>query len=242
VSAASVGAADLIAERRSFSPLRLSALLVTLVFVLSACDGEKSAPQRLVDGSAPETLHVELEGLSRPTVLTKVRVTRVSEIAAESLASKCLRGRAPDEHPIGRVVERTAVYSVNVTLRLVRGLYACDDSPGPRADERRWCGGSFGSLYGGDLRDPRLDIGGCSTANGQPVASVWVEPGPATRYVVVHQSDFSEVYEVAARLAVRVSSVDGIHDDPLGATFRISEHDAAGKLLREYPVDAFPAG
>jgi hypothetical protein len=97
-------------------------------------------------------------------------------------------------------------------------------------------------LYEGHLRDPRLDIGGCNTADGRPVASAWVEPAPGARYVVVEQPGFAEVYEVAATMPVRISTISGLNEAPLGASFRVSEHDAQGRLLRSYELEAFPAG
>ncbi len=71
---------------------------------------------------------------------------------------------------------------------------------------------------------------------------VWVEPVPETRYVSVAQPGFAEVYEVAGDLPVRIATTSGLNADPLGATFHLWEHDAAGKLLRRYRLDAVPAG
>ena len=51
----------------------------------------------------------------------------------------------------------------------------------------------------------------------------------------------AEAYEVAGGLPVRIST----HDVQVGesrATFRISEHDGRGRLLRRFELTAVPAG
>jgi hypothetical protein len=174
-------------------------------------------------------------------VLTKVHVARVGDVRAGSRAAECLRGPARDARPTGRVVERVGVTSETVTLRDGSGLKGCDDSPGQREENRRWCGSSFGRLYQGHLRDPRLDIAGCSAADGTPLGLAWVEPSQGTRYVVVEQKGYAEVYEVAGGLPIRIATSD-VHVQGSRATFDISEHDADGGLLRSYRLDAVPAG
>jgi len=71
---------------------------------------------------------------------------------------------------------------------------------------------------------------------------VWVEPAHEARYVTVQQPGFAEVYEVAGELPVRVATTSGLTADPLGARFDLWEHDATGRLLRRYRLDAVPAG
>jgi hypothetical protein len=209
--------------------------------LLTACDTDDARPKVLVDGSDARAPAVELEGVSEPAVLTKVRVARVGDVRAGSRAAECLRGPARDARPTGRVVERIGVTSETVTLRDASGLKGCDDSPGRREENRRWCGSSFGRLYQGHLRDPRLDIAGCRTADGAPLGLAWVEPSQGTRYVAVEQEGYVEVYEVAGGLPVRVAT-SKVHVQGSRATFDVSEHDAGGGLLRTYRLDAVPAG
>lgn len=194
-----------------------------------------------MNGSRVPGAPVEFEGLSSPAVLTRVRVVPLDDVEPASLSAACLR-RGWDTRPSESLVERVGVNSETVTFRNASGLYGCDDSPGPSVEHRRWCGSSFGQLDAGDLRDPRLDIGFCSTDDGEPMAFVWVEAQRHARYVAVEQPGFSEVYEVAGGLPVRVATVAGLNPDPLGATFDLSEHDATGRLLRRYRLEALPAG
>lgn len=226
-------------------PLRVAFLLlagVALATVAVACSTDDAAPTRLMDGLDASPPPVELEGVSNPAVLTKLRVVAVAAVEPGSLAADCLRGRARAAHPTGRVVERIGVASETVTLRDPSGLHGCDDSPGRREGDRRWCGSSFGRLYGGHLRDPRLDIAGCTTADGVAMGFAWVEPTRGARYVVVEQPGYAEVYEIAAELPVRVATTAGVQVEGSRASFDISEHDARGRLLRRYRLEAVPAG
>ncbi|MCI0633516.1 MAG: hypothetical protein L0206_06320, partial [Actinobacteria bacterium] len=90
-----------------------------------------------------------------------------------------------------------------------RGVFGCDNGLGPREEDRRWCGGAYGVLYSGRLRDPRLSIG-CTTLGGTPMGFVWIEPKPHARYVVVGQPGYAEVYEVTGGLPVRVATTTGV--------------------------------
>jgi hypothetical protein len=115
------------------------------------------------------------------------------------------------------------------------------NTAGERPDRRRWCGGAYGTLSARRLNDPRLDLG-CVTADGKPVASIWVEPARSTRYVVVLQASHAELYEAAAEQPVRVASTAGVDLSRSGATFELREHDRSGALLRRYRVEATVAG
>ncbi len=197
----------------------------------------------LMDGSPAPDVPVELEGVDEPTVLTLVRVVRAAQRKPETASALCLRGRNWGIRAAGSSVERVGVYSESVTFRQEsrRGVFGCDNSPGPREEHRRWCGGAYGMLYSGHLRDPRLGLG-CSTSDGERMGFVWIEPVPKARYVTVQQPGFAEVYEVAGELPVRIATTSGLNVDPLGATFHLWEHDAAGRLLRRHRLDAVPAG
>jgi hypothetical protein len=123
-----------------------------------------------------------------------------------------------------------------------RWLLGCDNSAGPREGDRRWCGAVSGRLYGGRLRDPRLSIASCSTADGESIGFAWVQPDPNTRYVAVEQAGYAEVYETAENLAVRIATTSGVVFEESGARFQVSEHDAEGRLIREYELEARVAG
>ena len=220
-------------------PRRLSALfVVAAIAVLStaACEHRPSRPGVLADGSPAPRLRVDLRGVSAAVIPTRVHVVRVSEIRRGSRAAACLRGFARDVDARGSVVERIGVDGESVTLRDPAGVTACDGT----GASVRWCGSSFGRLYGGRLRDPRLDLGACLHP-GVSIAFAWVDPDPATRYVAVVQPGYVEVYEAAGGLPVRVTTRD-VRPDSSGAAFHFTEHDVRGRLLRRVQLVAAPAG
>jgi hypothetical protein len=193
-----------------------------------------------MDGSKAAALPVELEGVD-DAVLTKVRVVRPADRQPGTRSASCL-AREWGVRPSGPSVERIGVTTESVTFREVRdrGIFGCSHSAGPQASRRRWCGSAYGRLSDGRLLDPRLDIL-CGTIE-DPVGSVWVTPGPDTRYVSVEQPGYVEVYEMAGGLPVRVATVDGVDYHAFAARFDVMEHDATGHLLREYELDAVVAG
>jgi len=223
--------------------LRRCLPLLLAAIALAGCTGnEGRAPSTLRDGTSAPELSVELEGIDDQAILTRVRTVGVRDVEPGSLAAECLRGRARDARPKGQLVERIGVASETVTLRDTSGLHGCDDSPGPREEDRRWCGSSFGRLYGGHLRDPRLDIAGCTTADGLAMGFAWVEASRGARYVVVEQPGYVEVYEVAGGLPVRVATATGVEIEGSCASFDLREHAADGRLLRAYRLEAAVAG
>jgi hypothetical protein len=149
----------------------------------------------------------------------------------------CLRGPARGTRPRGSIVERTGVDGESVTIRDSAGVTACDSV---RSGSARWCGSSFGRLYGDHLRDPRLDIGGCTRRGDTSIAFAWVEPDHGARYIAVEGDGYAEVYQPAAGLPVRISTRDV--SDGTGATFHVTEHDARGGLLRRFELQVVPAG
>ena len=205
------------------------------------CGDERNVPATLMDGSQVSPPSVELQEVAGSPVMTKVAAVDAAELLSGSSADDCLRSRAADARPAGSIVERIGVSSETVTLRDPSGLYGCDNSPGQREADRRWCGGAFGNLYGGHLRDPRLDIL-CRTADGAYMGFAWVEPRADARYVAVEQPGYVEVYEVAGGLPVRIATTTDVEIEGSRASFRISEHDAQGKLLKRYVLEAVVAG
>ncbi len=212
--------------------------------LVAACDGnDDGAPTTLMNGAKAAELPVDLEGVENPAVLTSVTVRRVDEIEGASAVATCLQ-QDWDDLPYGPIVMRVGVSGESVTFRnrSRRGLYGCDNSQGAREEDRRWCGGAFGQLYGGHLRDPRLDMGACTTREGGLLGFAWIEPGPGAKYVVVQQPGYAEVYEVGGGLPVRVTTTSDVEIERSRATFELSEHDANGRVIRRYRVDARVAG
>ena len=194
-----------------------------------------------MDGSRVSKPSVALQAVTGDPVLTKVIVTDPQRIDRGSRAEACVRRSASVARPAGRIVMRVGVSGESVTLRDTSGLHGCDNSLGPREVDRHWCGSSFGTLYRGHLRDPRLDLG-CSTDDGKPVGFAWVEPDASAQFVAVEQSGFVEVYEVAGGLPVRVVTTTNVDIEGSRASFHVSEHDTQGRLLKRYVVDAVVAG
>jgi hypothetical protein len=194
-----------------------------------------------MDDSKPPALGVELQGIPDPVVASKVRTVEPSAVEPGSLASSCLREGNSDTSPVGLIVERVGVTSESVTLREASALHSCDNSPGRRERNLRWCTGAYGTLYDGRLRDPRLTIV-CETSDRRPVGFAWMQPTDDTKYVAVHERDYTEVYEVAGGLPVRVATASGAMIEGSRASFELSEHDASGNLLRRYRLDAVVAG
>ena len=212
--------------------------------LVAACDGnDHGAPTTLMNGAKAAELPVDLEGVENPAVLTSVTVRRVEEIEGASAVATCLQ-QDLDDRPYGPIVMRIGVSGESVTFRnrSRRGLYGCDNSQGAREEDRRWCGGAFGQLDGGHLRDPRLDMGACTTREGGLLGFAWIEPAPGAKYVVVQQPGYAEVYEVGGGLPVRVTTTSDVEIEGSRATFELSEHDANGRVIRRYRVDARVAG
>jgi len=208
--------------------------------IAEGCASDDPTPTELMDGSSPPELKVELEGVASP-VLTKARTIPVGEIETGSSADTCLRGRAATARPTAPLVERIGVKNESITLRGALGIHGCDNSPGPREERRRWCGSAFGMLDAGRLRDPRLSIG-CKDDDGNPIGFVWAEPARMARYVTVEQRGYGEVYEVAGNLPVRIATATDVSVEMSRAAFEISEHDASGRRLRRYRLEAVVAG
>ena len=208
-----------------------------------ACDGNDDAPITLMNGAKPAEVPVDLEGVENPPVLTSVTVRRVDEIEGASAVATCLQ-QDGDDRPYGPIVMRVGVSGESVTFRnrSRRGLYGCDNSQGAREEDRRWCGGAFGQLDGGHLRDPRLDMGACTTSEGGLLGFAWIESHLDTMYVVVEQPGYAEVYEVAGGLPVRVTTTTDVELEGSRAAFDISEHGSTGELIRRYRLEASVAG
>lgn len=210
---------------------------------MAACAGSDVAvPTTLMDGSPATELPVDLENIENPTVVTSVEATSVAELDPGSAAASCLQ-QDWDDRPFGPIVVRVGVSGESVTFRnrSRRGLYGCDNSGGPREAFRQWCGGAFGQLDRGHLRDPRLDMGACTTRDGGSLGFAWIQPSRGTRYIAVRQPGYAEVYEVVGGLPVRVTTSD-VEPEGSRAAFDTSEYASDGELIRRYRLDARVAG
>ena len=219
--------------------------VATLVAVASAaCAGEKKPPAQLIDGTpAQRPSSVTLERIAGDQIATTIVTVDARRVAPTSLAAQCLR-RARDHSAVGPVVSRVGVNGESVTFRASsrQSLIACDRAAADTEGGSVWCGIAVGRLENGRLQDPRLDLAGCRSAADDPVAFAWVVPRRATRYVAVGQPGFAEVYRVATGLPVRVTTTSGIDEEGSRASFHVTEHDRAGRLLRAYTLDAHVAG
>ncbi len=211
--------------------------------LLPGCDGTGSgAPTALLNGSPAAELSVDLEGVESPPVLTSVTTSGIDEIQTGSATAICLE-RARADRTSGPIVMRVGVSGESVTFRneSQHGLYGCDNSQGPREAGRQMCGVAFGQLSAGRLRDPRLDLGACTTEDGANLGFAWIESNPRARYVAVEQDGYVEVYENAGGLPVRVTTSD-VEIERSSATFRVSEHTSDGSLIRKYRLEPSVAG
>jgi hypothetical protein len=219
------------------------ALAATGAALVCGCSGVREAPQTLVDGSRAPTPTVELHDANDPVVVSRVRASRARDVESGSRLASCLDD-AWSEPPVGAIVHRVGVYGESVSFRgrSRRSLGACDAVGSARAGTEPWCGHASGLLTGGRLRDPRLQLGGCTTSDARPVAFAWVEPGRRTRYVLVAQRGFSEAYETSSGLAVRVATTEHVDLEMSRASFSVSEYDADGQRLRAYELEAIVSG
>lgn len=221
----------------------LAPTAAALAVLVSGCAQGQRAPSTLVDGSPVRHASIEFDGVDGPVFVAKTRRTELRDLAERPRVSSCLR-EGWSEPPAEPIVHRIATVGESVTFsdRSRHTVRACDDSGGGSNPSRAWCGHSFGRLSVGRLRDPRLDLGGCRASDGRPVAFVWIEPGPGTRYVVVHRRGFSEAYETAADLPVRVSATEEVDLARSSAVLELSEHSADGLRLRAYELEAHVSG
>jgi len=229
----------------SIRPILGSLALATLVAMSAAgCAGDEQPPAQLIDGTpARRPSAAALEDIANDQIATTIKVVDTRRVAPATRAAQCLR-RARDHAAVGPVVVRVGVNGESITFRdsSGRSLIACDRAAASGEGRVVWCGIAIGRLEDGRLQDPRLDLAGCRTAAADPVAFAWVEPGRATRYVMVRQPGFTEVYRVASGLPVRISTTSGIDREMSRASFQITEHDGDGRLLRAYTLDASVSG
>jgi hypothetical protein len=237
-----VGAPERLCEKCSMRGrfvTRVAAIVVGLLLMAGCAANDSGAPTTLMNGSRVPELPVGLEGIASQAVLTSVATSSIGEIEAGSAIATCVK-RARDDRLSGPIVVRVGVSGESVTFRngSGRGLYGCDNSVGPREAGRQVCGVAFGQLSEeGRLRDPRLNVGACTTKEGEPLGFAWVEPIESARYVAVEQDGYVEVYETAGGLPIRVTTND-VAIERSSAAFGVTEHAVNGALVRRYLLEA----
>jgi hypothetical protein len=222
--------------RRVCAELGFAVLVALAAGVQAACSGGADRPTHVIDGSKAGPPPVGLEDVGHAIV---ARATRVgpTDVVDPSVAA-CLA--AAPARPRSPAVWRIGVEGTSVTFATASGysLVACDGL-GPGAS---WCGRAFGRVRAGRLVDPRVDLAGCLTPDGEAVAFAWVESARRTRYVALRQDGYYEVYPVRGDLPIRIASTRGIDLETSSASFEISEYDAAGRTLRAYTLQARVSG
>ena len=229
-----------------FGRVRVRGLELVIVALTAlaqvACLGGGARPTELSDGSPARAPSLTLDGVGSPQIETKA--TAVGPPGATTgLVARCL-AETHEHTPRPPIIWRVGVDGASITFRTVSGgdVVACDGTALRTGSGRTWCGVALGRVHGGRLLDPRLDLAACSAPSGDPVAFVWADPGPRTRYVALDRDGFVEVYPVVAGLPVRVAATSDIDLDSSSASFEVSEHDAKGRMLRSYTLRARVAG
>ena len=217
-------------DRLSLSVLVLAAVL------LAGCDNGGDRPERLLYGEPAQEF--------RPVPGSVIALGRV-------LDGTTLGSRFTSCRPAGAgirndavVVERIGAFGESLTFADPghKTLYGCDGGT-DAAGERKppWCGNPAGFLYHDKLLDPRLDVL-CRNRKGRPLAYAWVEPAAGVRWVGVDQGSYTEIYEVLARLPVRIASARGVQPGRARATFEVTQYDSHGKELVKGKLEAQVAG
>jgi hypothetical protein len=190
-----------------------------------------NVPHRLVDGSTPPPVPRVLQVQDRTLVMTRVRVTTVQRV--RRLVGACGGGDSASRSAI--VVERIGVDGRTITFTLPgHTVVGCDRNPKARPIHNPWCGESGWTLRNGRVSDARLDI--CVDQKGHYVMAFgWINAVPRARWIVVDRRGFREVYPVAGRLPVRVSTVPAFGRPTI---FRTAQYDGHGVLLTRRVVKA----
>ncbi len=223
-------------------PATAAALTAVALAVVGCADrGHRVETRHLVDGSVSSALPRALGAVADGLIMSRVRVRRAMRL--DPRGRTCVasfRGEftvAAD----AVVVERTGVTGASLTFSDARRhvVLGCDRT-GRGAAGSAWCARSVGRRVNGRLEDPRLDIL-CVGRRGDPVGFAWIEPMPATRWVVVGAGGDREVEPVAAGLPVRVAT-RAVDAATSSATFAVSEYDATGAELARYRLPVRVAG
>jgi hypothetical protein len=205
-------------------------------------EGGSAASRRLVDGSEPPAVPKQAEDVAERIVGGRVRVTSAADLSPRARA--CLRRFAPTRIPPGTpVVERIGVSGETLTFVLPRTgfVYGCDDAAAEVEHHGPWCGGAVGMLFAGRLRDPRVDIANCRTADAEPLGFAWITPLPAARWIAVEEPGYVELYEVEGATPVRVTT-SGVRTAESKVGFDYRQLAADGSTIAEERLEAGVAG
>jgi len=215
---------------------RLSAALLLVATLLAGCAGGGARPQRLLYGEAAQEF--------KPVPGSVIAIGRVLDGTTLGRRFTSCRPAGAGIQNDAVVVERIGVFGESLTFADSgrTTVYGCDGGTDP-AGERRppWCGSAAGRLRGGGLLDPRLDIV-CRDRKGGPLAYAWVEPAAGVHWIAVDQGRYTEVYEVLARLPVRIASTRGIQAAEARASFDVTQLDKHGRALIKGKLEAQVAG
>ena len=189
----------------------------------SACDDERSVPDRLADGTPALFSKVAFEGVDVPVIATQV------SDAEETLPPPC-PGRS-------RAIDRISIAGASRTSRSSNGrtLRACDWTA-----QSGWCGSAYAQLLRAQLRDPRLTIT-CRGDDRESLGFLWLTPGPRTAYIVVTGQSYAEAYGVMRDVPVRVTT-EHVDLETSSAMVETSEHARDGRLLRVRRIAAQVSG
>lgn len=174
-------------------------------------------------------------------VLSRVRVVPARTLQAD--LDSCIKENRLDlrVESIATAVERIGVEGRSLTFRLKSDLYGCDESAGSADREKRtWCGSGFWGFPRGVPLDPRLGIG-CLDRKGKLLGLGWFQPVPGARWLTVAQPGYTEAYEVAGDLPVRLMTSD-VRSQDSGAVFRITQYASDGTRLAYNVIEARVAG
>jgi hypothetical protein len=202
---------------------RLTVTSIACVSLLAAAacgsGGGKKTPARAVDS---------------------VRVRHVS-LPAGGTIGRCL-ALTSFRRGVVVVVERRGrlTRSLTVAQRGSPDVFACD-ATGVALEGREWCGVSAGRLRNGRVTDPRLELL-CRDRRGRHVGSAFVNPLRGARWVAVEQPRYTELYQAAAGLPIRIATIAGVDYEHARATFRITQLDARGRVLSRGRLVAHVAG
>jgi hypothetical protein len=224
--------------------LALCLLVQPCILTLTAAGCGDQAPTQLADGSSAPAMPVALQNVDGATIRTTVHVVPLDRVEPRSALARCLE-RIETDAAVEDVGLRIGVVAESVTVATASGraFYACDGRSRRGTESTGWCGIAFGKVERGHLLDPRLDLIDCAAAGSdRKLAFAWVEPRRDARYLALQHPGYVEVYPVTSRLPVRVATTTGIDLEASRARFELSEHDARGRLVRAYELEASVAG
>ncbi|MBD0348760.1 MAG: hypothetical protein ICV59_06375 [Thermoleophilia bacterium] len=162
-------------------------------------------------------------------------MTRLVAVPSAERLRECLSGtsvRAPSGY-----VERIGVAGRTLTVRDASSVFACDAAARARESAGTWCARAAGRLRRGRLDDPRLTLANCEDRDGRTVAFAWIEPPRGARWVAVHQDSYTEIYEPAGVLPIRVATATGVDVERSSVRMTVTAYRADGDELDKRELD-----